>query len=462
LAMKDVSLVKMAQLMGNSPEIAWRHYINLMPEAMRADVGFCGRSGCRENTVAVESLLQLPRSAESDRGSDRVADYNLRVYPCEDPLSAEHSANPDPRRQCEASRQQVQLISRTRESFMTQKRLNILVAGGIDPSKQEFDRPVEEIADFARCIGGQIIRQGHTLLGGCSSELDASAAAGAAEVASELASDEQLKTEKPRIRSWVQKGKQPVHKHGSIMSSDLDDWGIDTLEPSPPELVRYADVVILIGGSQGTKQAANWARLTKKPLLPLASFGGTAKHVYKIESSEARFEQAYGSTVDRLDYEEVLNSLETDWPRLAADTVSLAERIFTTPNVFVIMSFASSGEYKDLYAAIKRVCSDKKFNYDAKRVDESNLNKRIIPEIHRQVRQCAFVIADVTEQNPNVFYELGFADGLAKEVILVAKKGTELPFDINDVPVLFWDSFTDFEEQLRKRVAEIGQWQGRG
>jgi integrase len=40
LARKGVSLLKIAQLMGNSPEIARRHYIRLMPEEMQQDVEF--------------------------------------------------------------------------------------------------------------------------------------------------------------------------------------------------------------------------------------------------------------------------------------------------------------------------------------------------------------------------------------------------------------------------------------
>ena len=36
-----------------------------------------------------------------------------------------------------------------------------------------------------------------------------------------------------------------------------------------------------------------------------------------------------------------------------------------------------------------------------------------------------------------------------------------LPFDINDFPVIFWDSFSDFEEELERRVSQIGSWQGR-
>ena len=40
LARKSVSLVKIAQLMGNSPEIARKHYIHLIPEEMSEDVEF--------------------------------------------------------------------------------------------------------------------------------------------------------------------------------------------------------------------------------------------------------------------------------------------------------------------------------------------------------------------------------------------------------------------------------------
>ena len=74
---------------------------------------------------------------------------------------------------------------------------------------------------------------------------------------------------------------------------------------------------------------------------------------------------------------------------------------------------------------------------------------------------AAYVIADVTEPKPNVFYELGIAEGFRKEIILIARKGTALPFDINDFPVVFWDSFGDFEDELEKRVSQIGASQGR-
>jgi integrase len=45
LAQKGVSLFKIAELMGNSPEIARRHYARLVPEQMHEEVMFARRSG---------------------------------------------------------------------------------------------------------------------------------------------------------------------------------------------------------------------------------------------------------------------------------------------------------------------------------------------------------------------------------------------------------------------------------
>jgi hypothetical protein len=48
-----------------------------------------------------------------------------------------------------------------------------------------------------------------------------------------------------------------------------------------------------------------------------------------------------------------------------------------------------------------------------------------------------------------------------KHLIMVARKGTRLPFDVNDVPVLFWESFSEFEIALARRIERIASQQGR-
>jgi len=144
---------------------------------------------------------------------------------------------------------------------------------------------------------------------------------------------------------------------------------------------------------------------------------------------------------------------------LAKAVIDLAERMVTSREVFVIMSFKDSAEYKDLRNAIQKACQ--RFGYNARRVDESSDRKRIIPEIIRGIRQSAFIIADISEEKSNVYWELGLASGMNKDIIVVAKKGSNRPFDVNDVPVLYWESFSQFEEDLAKQVESIATQQGR-
>jgi hypothetical protein len=67
----------------------------------------------------------------------------------------------------------------------------------------------------------------------------------------------------------------------------------------------------------------------------------------------------------------------------------------------------------------------------------------------------AFVLAEVTDGSPNVYYEIGYAQGLGKHVILTAMKGTQLPFDISDVPVILWDDQNDLMAQLRHLIKAV-------
>ena len=72
-------------------------------------------------------------------------------------------------------------------------------------------------------------------------------------------------------------------------------------------------------------------------------------------------------------------------------------------------------------------------------------------------RNAAICLADVTTDNPNVWYELGFAYAAGKPVILTCcdEREGELPFDIRHRKVIQYksESGRDFEE-LKERVTE--------
>jgi nucleoside 2-deoxyribosyltransferase len=116
-------------------------------------------------------------------------------------------------------------------------------------------------------------------------------------------------------------------------------------------------------------------------------------------------------------------------------------------------------EFRDVYASCKEVC--KEFGFVAERTDESGSLERIIPRVEKGIRGSGIVIADVSEGSPNVFYEVGFARALGKDVIMTARKGTELPFDVGDIPAIFWEIQDDLKEGLRKCFANLKSKYGR-
>lgn len=116
------------------------------------------------------------------------------------------------------------------------------------------------------------------------------------------------------------------------------------------------------------------------------------------------------------------------------------------------MSYADRPELLDAYDSFKAVVEGKPFGYRCERLTEENTSDRILPDLLDRIKRAAFTIVDLTDLRPNVFYELGYADGLGKKVIVTAREGTELPFDVKDIPTIFWSSQRQLKHDLENRI----------
>jgi hypothetical protein len=63
------------------------------------------------------------------------------------------------------------------------------------------------------------------------------------------------------------------------------------------------------------------------------------------------------------------------------------------------------------------------------RADEIYGTRPIMKDIWNSIWQARIVIADVTEKNPNVNYELGLCHCLGIPTILITKRDDDVPFD---------------------------------
>jgi hypothetical protein len=107
------------------------------------------------------------------------------------------------------------------------------------------------------------------------------------------------------------------------------------------------------------------------------------------------------------------------------------------PKAFVVMQFTPP--YDELYAdVIKPVCREMKL--EPHRADETFSPGLIIADVIRQILESKLIIAEITPANPNVYYEVGFAHAMNKPTILIADKGTKLPFDVSPFRTLFYEN----------------------
>jgi hypothetical protein len=79
-----------------------------------------------------------------------------------------------------------------------------------------------------------------------------------------------------------------------------------------------------------------------------------------------------------------------------------------------------------------------------------------IEDIEAGIRSSDVCLAEITMDNPNVWFELGFAIASQKEVVLVCsnERKTKFPFDVQHRSIITYatDSSRDFEE-LAKKIA---------
>jgi hypothetical protein len=132
---------------------------------------------------------------------------------------------------------------------------------------------------------------------------------------------------------------------------------------------------------------------------------------------------------------------------------------------FVISPIGKEGtqehsKFKDVFEyIIKKAVKESGYELRVARADDINRTGSFIKDILENIHSSFVVIADLTGQNPNVFYELGVRHCLAPRTILIAQSLDDIPTDLREYRTIVYDTSakgaTQFQTRLSAYLEEI-------
>lgn len=122
---------------------------------------------------------------------------------------------------------------------------------------------------------------------------------------------------------------------------------------------------------------------------------------------------------------------------------------------FVIMPF--DPKFLPTWEAIRSVVEGPPFNMLCRRADDVSIPGNIVSGILERIWRARIVVADLTDRNPNVFYELGLAHSVKPATNVILLSAEPLPFDVGHLnTVIYHGDLERLAAGLSRTLEQLG------
>lgn len=119
------------------------------------------------------------------------------------------------------------------------------------------------------------------------------------------------------------------------------------------------------------------------------------------------------------------------------------------PHIFVAMPFAD--EMDDVFHyGIQGAVNGAGFLCE--RADLSTFTGDVMHWVKTRISSATLVVADLSDANPNVYLEVGYAWGCGRPTVLLVKDASQLKFDVKGQRCLVYKKIKDLERSLRSEL----------
>lgn len=119
---------------------------------------------------------------------------------------------------------------------------------------------------------------------------------------------------------------------------------------------------------------------------------------------------------------------------------------------FVMMPF---GQWYDRYYQEIYVPAIKDAGFEPVRADELFSTGSVVEQIWEQIGKAKVLLAELTDKNANVFYELGLAHAARKPAVFTSGKLDDVPFDLRHLRVIVYEvREPQWAEKLKRHITD--------
>jgi nucleoside 2-deoxyribosyltransferase len=126
---------------------------------------------------------------------------------------------------------------------------------------------------------------------------------------------------------------------------------------------------------------------------------------------------------------------------------------------FVLMPFAEDCDVQDVYMNHVKPVVEKRCGLVCQRADDIHDISGIMQSVWERINKARIIIAEMTDRNSNVFYELGIAHTLGKPVIMITQSMDYVPFDLKHLRCLVYafkpSRIQQFENALERTIQTV-------
>ena len=134
------------------------------------------------------------------------------------------------------------------------------------------------------------------------------------------------------------------------------------------------------------------------------------------------------------------------------DAIKLMSLLRKRQSCFVAMPFSTG--YNNIFNVIKKSANES--SYRCIRVDLQQFTKSIIDKLFAEIENAKLIIFLATDQNPNAFYECGYALALNKEIVTLIDEFENLPFDIRQTNAISYGKNIELlGTTINKKIANL-------